>query len=179
MLEDTQEPCSLVSLLPLAWGQSHHQGHCPLCNPFATNAELWPQPFLLRLHRRSWGPLVITLLPHPLLWSLITSQTASTSLGCAASCQPTAIAVGQLEQFYSGFSLMWDIPRFPRNTLNKKSYMSPVLILLSIPAEGRAVLPRTTEGQPTGKVRGITCEKERETKWQRRKMISIFKSFAL
>lgn len=51
--------------------------------------------------------------------------------------------------------------------------MSLVLILLSIPAEGKSCT-KTTEGQPTGKVRDVTCKKRKRNKGQRRKMITVF-----
>lgn len=171
MLEDTQEPSTPWSLC-YHWPGANllPRGHCPLCNPFATNTELSgpsisspPAP-----QGRSWGhwPLPCSHLSCD-LWSL-PRPASSTSLGCRRR-NPQPSCCWAAGQFYLGFSLMWDIPRFPRNTLNKKNYMSPVLILLSIQPRGRAVLPRTTEGQPTGKVRGITLWKRKRNKWQRRK----------
>ena len=64
-----------------------------------------------------------------------------------------------------------------RNTLNKKVLCRWFLFCWVFQLRGRAVLPKTTEGQPTGKVRDVTCKIERETRDREERWLEYFKKF--
>lgn len=141
--------------LALLWSLCYHWPvNLPTQGSLSTSTHLPPMPnsgpsILLRLHRKKLGhwPLPCSHL-SPDLWSL---PRPPAPFRLPPLCQPTAILLlGSWAVLFGLFFLMWDIPRFPRNTLNK-NYMSPVLILLSIPAGGKSCNAQDNRGQTNWK----------------------------